>query len=440
MRQSDFDECISGWKKMDMKAYVFTETGKLELRELPKPQLDNALPQDRRAAVLRPRFVSPCSSDVHTVYAGPGPRREELVLGHEGLAEIVSVGSEVKDFRPGELVAVSAVMPDVPDGNGHENSPFSGSKLGRNIDGMWSEQFYVPDADQNLAHIPEGVTPEQALMAADVMATGWTAAEQAEIVPGLSVVILGLGAIGLTALAAAKTMGAETVIAVGSAKRTECIALAEQFGADCVLSYRDGKRLFERMRNENGSFVQSGECCSSAKSSECCSSAKSGENDRSARGGERHPSANSTKSAAVDAILDMTGNRGADRVIICGGGQDALAQACDIVKYGTGIVSNVAYFEGSGMIGLPIFSLGRGMAGKTFKFSFCRGGRHRLEQMMQMIAEGNTVGRTAPIIPDFGRLVTHHLFGSSEIPHALELMRDKPEGLIKIMVELEGWE
>ena len=415
-----------------MKAYVFAKKGELELRELPKPGLDHKLPADRRAAILRPRFLSPCSSDVHTVYAGPGPRREGLVLGHEGLAEIVEVGSEVKDFHPGELVAVSAVMPDVPDGNGHENSPFSGSKLGRNLNGMWSEWFYVPDADQNLAHIPHAVTPEQALMAVDVMATGWTAAEQAEIVPGQSVVILGLGAIGLAALAAAKKMGAEPLIAVGSGRRPECTALAEAFGADLVLDRRDGSRLFDRsIRLPSGTEKAAetiGNCAASADAEASC---------RSLYREKRHPSANSTKSAAVDAILDLTKNRGVDRVIICGGGQEALMQACDLAAYGTGIVSNIAYFEGTGTIGLPIFSLGRGMAGKTFKFSFCRGGRHRLEQMLQLIAEGNEAKNAGR--PDFGRLVTHRLFGSCEIPHALALMRQKPEGLIKIMVELDGW-
>lgn len=454
-----------------MKAYVFVKKGEIELREIPDVQLCAEMPADRRAAILRPRFVSPCSSDVHTVYAGPGPRRDGLVLGHEGLAEIVSVGSEVRDFRPGELVAVSAVMPDVPDGNGHENSLFSGSKLGRNINGMWSEQFYVPDADQNLAHIPDGVTPEQALMAVDVMATGWTAAEQAEIASGQTVVVLGLGAIGLAALAAAKELGAGLLIAVGSPKRPECTQLAAEYGADLVISYRDGSRLFERSGGTAGDSETFGQEELLADKMEANSQSfgkKAGLFAGAAKrngAAERHPAANSTKSAAVDAILNLTENQGADRVIICGGGQEALAQACDLVKYGTGIVSNVAYFEGTGTIGLPIFSLGRGMAGKTFKFSFCRGGRHRMEKLLQLIAEGNRARKAAQSaaasgtisdiseeeektgaagglklnIPDFGKLVTHHLSGSREIPHALRQMRDKPEGLIKIMVEVNGW-
>ncbi|MDO4265846.1 MAG: zinc-binding dehydrogenase [Eubacteriales bacterium] len=394
-----------------MKAYVFAEKGKIVQRELPAPVLSEARAEDRRAAILKPRYISPCQSDVHTVYAGPGPRRENLVLGHEGVAEIVALGTEVSSFRVGELVAVSAVMPDIPDGTGHEHVPFSGSKLGRNINGMWAERFYVPDAEQNLAHIPDGVTPAEALICADVMATGFTAAEEAGIEAGQTVVVLGLGAIGLMAAAFAKQMGAETVIAVGSEKRPECVKLAAEFGADLVLSYRDGSCLYERPGKDFRNLLL----------------------EREHFRDERHPAANSTKSPAADRILDLTENRGADRVIICGGGEEALMQACDLVKYGTGIVSNVAYFEGGGTIGLPIFSLGRGMAGKTFRFSFCKGGRHRLEQMLRLTAEKQIVS------PD--RLITHVLSGSKCIPEALLQMRDKPDGTIKIMVDLgENWE
>ena len=101
-----------------MKAYVFTEKGVIRQQEIPE-------------------------------------------VGHEGLAEVLETGPEVRDFHPGELVAVSAVMPEVPDGTGHEGYPFSGSQLGRNRNGMWSERFYVPDADQNLGHIPKGLRPAQ---------------------------------------------------------------------------------------------------------------------------------------------------------------------------------------------------------------------------------------------------------------------------------------
>ena len=399
-----------------MKAYVFTEKGVIRQQEIPEVVLSPETEEHRRGAILRPRFITPCSSDVHTVFAGNGPRRPGLVLGHEGLAEVLETGPEVRDFHPGELVAVSAVMPEVPDGTGHEGYPFSGSQLGRNRNGMWSERFYVPDADQNLGHIPKGLRPEQAIISTDVMPTGFTAAEEAGIAPGQTVAVLGLGAVGLMAVAAAKLRGAGLVIGLGSPERPESLELAKDYGADLLLSYRDGSVLFDRqglLAEPFGERTQE----------------RQGETERERR--ERHPLANSTKSPGVDRILDLTQGQGVDRVLICGGAGNALAQACDILRYGTGVAVNVAYFEGSGTVGLPVFSLGRGMAGKTFRFAFCRGGRNRIEAMMELIRQGR--------VPDPGRLVTHRLSGSGEIPRALEMMREKPQGLLKVMVEIEEW-
>ena len=382
-----------------MKAYIYTQKGKIELRDIPAPTLDAAEETDAYAAILKPRYVSPCSSDVHTVYAGDGPRRENLVLGHEGLAEIVEVGSQVTDFKPGELVAVSAVMPEPGDLTGHKGAPFSASKLGRNINGMWSEYFKVPDADINLAHIPDGVSHEAALMAVDMMATGYTAASEALIEQGQTVCVIGSGAVGLMAASAAKRMTGEAghVIIIGSDKDSVNAQLAESFDVDTYISYRDGSCIYNNKKERATDYPA------------------------------RDKRANSVGSAATDAVFDCTGGYGADAVLICGGGAEALAQACDIVRYGTGIVVNVAYVEGSGIIGLPIFSLGRGMSGKTFKFELSRGGRDWLEAMLDEAARCDSMQ---------GTLVTDKLKGFDAIPEALELMHKRPAGTVKIMVEI----
>lgn len=382
-----------------MKAYVFTEKGKIELRNIPAPVLESDSEEDAFAALLRPRFVSPCSSDVHTVYAGDGPRRENLVLGHEGLAEVVEVGSRVTDFRPGDFVAVSAVMPEPGDLTGHRNAPFSGSKLGRNINGMWSELFKVPEADMNLAHVPEEVSVEAALMAVDMMATGYTAASEALIEAGHTVCVIGSGAVGLMAAAAAKRMtGADgQVIIIGSDKDPVSTELAAAFDIDTYISYRDGHEVYNHKPERASEYPA------------------------------RDSRANCMSDPAVDAVFDCTGGYGADSVLICGGNADSLALACDIVRYGTGIVVNVAYIEGSGCVGLPVFSLGRGMSGKTFKFELSRGGRDWLEAMLDEAYRCESVQ---------GRLVTHRLKGFEAIPEALSAMHERPAGLVKLMVEI----
>ena len=79
------------------------------------------------------------------------------------------------------------------------------------------------------------------------------------------------------------------------------------------------------------------------------------------------------------------------------------------------------------MIGLPIFSLGRGMSGKTFKFELSRGGRDWLEAMLDEAARCDSMQ---------GALVTTKLKGFEAIPKALELMHERPAGTVKIMVEM----
>ena len=439
-----------------MKAFVFSEKGHIELRELPAPVLEQ-----NKAAILKPRFLSPCSSDVHTVYAGPGPRRDNLILGHEGIAEVVEVGSGVRDFQPGDLVAVSAVMPDEPGGHGHEGAHFSGTKLGRNIDGMWAERFKVPDADRQLVLLRRGAasentgypaaegisenaltagaqrlksenarsagTPdlkygkipmEAALMAVDMMATGFTAAEKAEIRPGDSVLVIGSGAVGLMAIAAAKAMGAGSIYCIGTPRNEAAVRLAREYGAEVYISYRDGSLIFtenEEPARDNAEGQQG--------STEGLAAAIQGRPGNTAR----DPRANATGHPAIDTVLDLTREEGVDRVLICGGDASSLIWASDVVKYGTGRVVNVAYLEGSGMVELPIFSLGRGMAGKTFCFTLSNGGRDWTEKMLDFILEDAV---------DPAPLVTHQLTGFESIPKALEMMRDRPAGMIKIMVDV----
>ena len=277
-----------------MKAFVFTEKGKIEEKQLPEVKLNEELEEDRYAAILKPLYVSPCSSDVHTVFAGAGPRRADLILGHEGIAEITAVGSEVKDFKIGDIVAVCAVMPEPGDIAGHKGMPFSATKLGRNIDGMWAERFKVPMADINLAHIPDELSMEAALMAVDMMATGFTAAEEADIEEGMSVLIIGSGAVGLMAAAGAMQKGAWRSYVIGTDKSTANIDAAAAFGADAYISYRDGHLIFaddeakEALSEWNNNKIP-----------------------------HKDPRANFVGSKAVDTVFALTRGEGVDRVQMC---------------------------------------------------------------------------------------------------------------------------
>ena len=63
-------------------------------------------------AIIKPTCVSPCTSDIHTVWEGAIGDRRDMVLGHEAVGEVVEVGSHVTKFKPGDRVIVPAITPD----------------------------------------------------------------------------------------------------------------------------------------------------------------------------------------------------------------------------------------------------------------------------------------------------------------------------------------
>lgn len=338
---------------MKMQALVLKSKGLIEYIDKEKPTL-----KEKHGVLLEPILVSPCTSDVHTIWYG-SPKKENLTLGHECIAKIKEIGNEVQDFNVGDIVAVSAITPDwsQPDvyvNPSHAGVNFSAHALGKSIDGAFQEVFYLPYADKNLAHIPKNVSLEQALMCVDVVTTGFTAVEDGEVSKGDTVLVMGIGAIGLSAIMGAKLKNAKKIYAIGS--RNENVEIAERFGAE-VLNYKTLKcELPEGM----------------------------------------HPMANYTNSNIVNYILRETDNKGVDSVLICGGNDNSFSEAIDVVKYGTGIVANVMYYGSNTIVEngnedallIPKFSIGKGMAGKTLKFSLAKGGRERLEELLKLCSEG----------------------------------------------------
>ncbi|MGA5466151.1 zinc-binding dehydrogenase [Mycobacterium sp. NPDC050041] len=159
-----------------------------------------------------------CGSDLH-FYEGDYPMFEPVALGHEAVGTVVDIGPDVRTVRVGDRVLVSSVA-----GCGHcggcatldpircHSGPqiFGAGVLG----GAQSELLAVPAADFQLLAVPDGIDDEQALLLTDNLATGWAAAQRADFPAGGSVVVIGLGAVGLCAVRSALFQGAATVLAV----------------------------------------------------------------------------------------------------------------------------------------------------------------------------------------------------------------------------------
>ncbi len=323
-------------------------------------------------ALVRPLAVSPCTSDIHTVYEGAIGERHDMILGHEAVGVVVEVGAEVEDFKPGDRVIVPAITPDWGAERTqagfpmHSGGMLAGWKFSNFKDGVFAEVFHVNDADANLAFLPDWLPVEQAVMLCDMATTGLHGAEMAEIGFGDSVVIIGIGAVGLMALQGAALRGAGHIYAVGT--RPVSVEAAKKFGANTIVSYKEGP--------------------------------------------------------IDEQILNLTNGEGVDRVIIAGGTVDTLGQAINMLKAG-GIVANVNYYSGGDTLGIDRTNWGAGMAHKQIRGGLTPGGRRRMEQLVNMIEAGRL---------DVATLVTHIYRGSEHMPEALELMRDKPADLIKPVV------
>src|SRR5439155_25387699 len=120
------------------------------------------------------------------------------------------------------------------------------------LPGAQAEALRIPLADGTLVVLP--VRVDDALMASlltlsDVMGTGHHAARAAKVGRGKTAAVIGDGAVGLCGVIAARRLGAERIIILGS--HPDRIALANAFGATDVVSER-GEEAVARVRELTG--------------------------------------------------------------------------------------------------------------------------------------------------------------------------------------------
>ena len=351
-----------------MKGYAMLEIGKTGWIEKEAPVCG---PLD---AIVKPLAVSPCTSDIHTVWEGAIGQRHNMILGHEAVGEVVEVGSLVKDFKVGDRVIIPAITPDwsaLESQNGysmHSGGMLAGWKFSNFKDGVFSELFHVNEADGNMALLPDSLNPADAVMLADMVPTGFHGVELADVQFGDSVCVIGIGPVGLMAVAAAAIRGASDLYAVGS--REICAKVAKEYGATDVINYRQGD--------------------------------------------------------IVEQIMDKTHGKGVDRIVIAGGDVDTFDQAIRMLKPG-GVIGNVNYLGAGDYIKIPRLDWGCGMGHKTIRGGLMPGGRLRMEKLASLMVTGRL---------DTSKLLTHKFNGFEHMEEALMLMKDKPKELIKPVVIL----
>ena len=323
-----------------MKAAVFVDKGRIELADKPIPDVG---PND---ALVRITTTTICGTDVH-ILKGEYPVAKGLTVGHEPVGVIEKLGSAVQGYTEGQRVIAGAICPNfnsyaaqdgAPSQDGsyliaqglcgcHGYKATAGWRFGNLIDGTQAEYVLVPDAQANLAPIPDGLTDEQVLMCPDIMSTGFKGAENANIRIGDTVVVFAQGPIGLCATAGARLLGATTIIAVdGNDHR---LGIAKKMGADVTLNFRNVD--------------------------------------------------------VVDEVMKLTGGKGADSSIEALGTQATFAQAMKVLRPGGTLSSLGVYSED---LTIPLAQFAAGLGDHTIRTALCPGGKERMRRLMNVVASG----------------------------------------------------
>lgn len=281
-------------------------------------------------AIAEPVAMAACTSDAHQVHAG---LPAGLILGHEVVGRIVEVGSAVTEFKPGDIVAVGAVTPDWmrPSLQDNIHQHGGGMNFGMNWcvfeNGTFAEYFRIRQVEMNATPIPNGLNYEHAILAADMVTTGFHGAELANVQFGDTVVCCGIGPVGLMAVAGAALRGAGRIIAIG--RRPATMEAAKFYGATDLINYKDGP--------------------------------------------------------VDEQVKELLGDKLIDCVIYSGGEADTFARCVHMVK-GNGIVTNLQgqHYD----VTIPMAYSNMFCSHKTINGGLCPGGRRRLERLFDVMLSG----------------------------------------------------
>ncbi|HEX4214158.1 MAG TPA: zinc-dependent alcohol dehydrogenase family protein [Candidatus Dormibacteraeota bacterium] len=188
-------------------------------------------------ALIRTVATCVCGSDLWD-YRGVNQVPAPKPIGHEYCGIVEEVGAEVGSISPGQFVIGSFFASDNTCPNCRAG--FQASCQHRfHMTGCQAELIRVPMADGTLVATPEMPVDRlvpSLLSLSDVMSTGWFAAVCAGVEAGMTVAVVGDGAVGLCAVIAASRMGAGRVIAMSGHEPRQ--RLAVEFGATDIVTER----------------------------------------------------------------------------------------------------------------------------------------------------------------------------------------------------------
>lgn len=261
-----------------MRAITFRQIRDVALQEVAEPTVS-----DPRDVVVRVALAAICGSDLHPYLGRETGLDIGTVMGHEFLGEVVQVGSAVEQLQVGDRV-VSPFTTSCGScfycargmtARCEHGELFGWVQEGRGLHGGQAELVRVPLADATLVKVPDGAPEDEALLAGDVLSTGFFCARLGGIQSGDTVAVIGAGPVGLCAAIAAGQLGAKRVFSLDLEPAR--LALAQRYGAEPILA---------------------------------------------------------TDALALEALREATSGRGADVALECVGNQLATRSAYDLVRPG----------------------------------------------------------------------------------------------------------
>lgn len=248
-----------------MKANLWMGKRKVSVEQVPDPRILNA-----RDAIVRVTSTTICGSDLH-LYNGFVPTMQRGdILGHEFMGEVVELGSAVNNLQIGDRVVVPFA---IACGNCEEcqlhnfslcenanpNAWISEKLMGHAVTGAFgyahltggfaggqAEYVRVPYADFGPLKVPSTLTDEQVLFLSDILPTGYMGAEFCEINPRKVIAVWGAGPVGQFAIASARMLGAEKVIAIDRFGYRLDLAV-QKAGATDAINYEEVSSVHEAL-------------------------------------------------------------------------------------------------------------------------------------------------------------------------------------------------
>lgn len=217
-----------------MHGLTFQGRERIQYASVPDPRLE--APRD---VIVRIDLAAICGSDLHPYFERERGLDHGTVMGHEAVGTVVEAGAE-SGWKAGDRVftpfttncgtcfyCTSGLTCRCTQGQ-----LFGWVERGAGLQGLQAEYARIPLADATVMAVPDGVTPEEALLLGDVLATGYFAAAQADTLPGGVSVVVGAGPVGLMAVVGARECGAARIFSIDPVAGRR--ALAAGFGAEPI--------------------------------------------------------------------------------------------------------------------------------------------------------------------------------------------------------------